>query len=139
MPDSDVMVREHLLNQPSVTGLLGTNINGSIYAAPDIPEHYDAAKGPCIQIFRTGGHSHPEILELDEPLVHVRVWADQQKYKLASDVYQAVKAVLHGADVTLNSGTLMSAAEVMGPMPRTDPDTSWVYIDSDYQLMARPN
>ena len=136
-----VLIRQHLLNQSSVTSLLGTsNINGSIYATPDLPEHYDAAKGPCVQIFRTGGHSHVEIPDLIEPIVHIRVWADQEKYKLAADVYGAVHDVLHGAnEVTLPSGTISYAYEAMGPTELTDPDSSWVMINSQYQVMARPN
>lgn len=140
MVDAEDLIREHLLTQAGVVSLLGTNINGSIYAAPDLPEHYDAAKGPCIQLYRMGGHAHPEILELVEPIVHIRVWADQQKYALASRVYGAVHDALHGInEITLTDGTILSAVEAVGPTPATDPDTSWVMIDSSYQVMARPN
>jgi hypothetical protein len=87
-----------------------------------------------------GGHSHPEIPELVEPIIHIRVWADQQKYKLASDVYGAVHDALHGVnEITLTRGTILSAIEAMGPTELTDPDSSWVMIDSSYQVMARPN
>jgi hypothetical protein len=138
--NANSLIRQYLLTQSTVTNLLGTNKDGSIYAAPDLPEHYDAAKGPCIQLFRTGGMSHPEIPELVEPIVHIRVWADQQKYKLASDVYGAVHDVLHGVnEITLSSGTIISAIEATGPTELTDPDSSWVMVNSSYQVMARPN
>jgi len=138
--DATVLIRQHLLTKASVTNLLGTNANGSIYAAPDLPEHYDAAKGPCIQIFRMGGRTHPEIPELIEPIVVIRVWADQEKYKLASDVYGAIHDALHGINgLTLSSGTINRAMEEHGPTEKTDPDSSWVVIDSIYQLEVRPN
>jgi hypothetical protein len=140
MVNALVLIRQYLLTQATVTNLLGTNKDGSVYAAPDLPEHYDAAKGACVQLFRMGGTTHPEITELVEPIVHIRVWADQQKYKLASDVYGAVHDVLHGAnEITLSSGTIISAIEATGPTELTDPDSSWVMINSSYQVMARPN
>jgi hypothetical protein len=140
MVDVPVLVREHLLTQAAVTALLGTNANSSIYAAPDMPQTFDAAKGPAIQIIRAGGLTHPEILELVEARIQLRVWADQQKYQLVSDVYGAVHDALHGLNgISLTDGTILSATEVTGPQEMTDPDTSWVTINSFYQVMARPN
>lgn len=140
MIDAAVLIREHLLNQGPLTALLGSNANNSIYAAPDLPEHYDAANGPCVQIYRMGGHSHPEIPELIEAKVEIRVWADQQKYKVASDVYGAVHDSLHGInEITLTRGTISQCQETFGPTERTDPDSSWVMIESIYEVTARPN
>lgn len=140
MVDVAILIREHLLTQAAVTALLGTNANSSIYAAPDMPEHFDAEQGPAIQIIRAGGLTHPEILELVDARIQLRVWADQQKYQLVSDVYGAVHDALHGLnEATLTDGTILSALEITGPQEMTDPDTSWVTINSFYQVMARPN
>ncbi len=140
MVDAAVLIREHLLNQAAVVVLLGSNLNGSVYAAPDLPEKFDPKLGPCVQLYRMGGHSHPEIPELLEAIVHLRIWADQEKYQQASDLYGAVHDALHGAQqITLTEGTILSAIEAMGPTELTDPDSSWAMIDATYQVMARPN
>lgn len=140
MVDAALLVREHLLNQPAVVALLGTNLNGSIYAAADLPEHFDPKLGAAIQIFRSGGASHDEITVLVNARVQVRVWADVERYQLASDVYSAINDTLHGVTgVTLDDGTILSALEVTGPQEITDPDTGWATINSFYAVMARPN
>ena len=140
MVDAAVLVREHLLNQPEVTSLLGTNLNQSIYAAADLPEHFNPKLGPAIQVWRSGGTSHGEITQLVNAHVQIRVWADVEKYQLASDVYSAINDTLHGVTgVRLDDGTIMSALEATGPQEITDPDTAWVTINSVYAVMARPN
>jgi hypothetical protein len=138
--DVAVLIREHLLNQAAVIGLLGTNLNGSIYCASDLPEHFDPKLGPAIQIVRSGGTSHDEITVLVNARVQVRVWADIEKYQLASDVYGAINDTLHGVTmVTLPDGVILSALESTGPQEMTDPDTGWVSVNSFYAVMARPN
>jgi len=138
--DVAVLVREHLLNQAAIVALLGTNLNGSIYAATDLPEHFDPKLGPVIQIFRSGGTSHTEITVLVTARVQIRVWADVEKYQLASDVYGAINDTLHGVTgITLADGVILSALEATGPQEMTDPDTGWVAVNSFYAVMARPN
>ncbi len=135
-----MLVREHLLNQPIVLAFLGTNANQSIYAAADLPEHFDPRLGPVIQIYRSGGSSHSEILPLVNARVNVRVWADKEQYQLAADVYSAINDTLHGAtNVVLPDGVMMSALETTGAQEMTDPDTGWVAVNSFYAVMARPN
>ena len=140
MVDAPVLIRDFLLLQSSVVDLLGTNINASIYASYDLPEHFDPKKGPCIQIFWTGGRSHPEILPLVNARLQVRVWADDEQSDVAMQVYAALQDVLHGTtNVQLDDGYLMSALEVTGPEEMTDPNTGWVAVNSYYAVMARPN
>src|ERR1700739_4185302 len=123
MIDANLLVREYLLAQSSVTALLGTNANGSIYCGYDLPEHFDPTLGPAIQIFRMGGSSHPEILPLADARVHIRVWAAVEKALLASQVYGAVADVLHGlTKATVTDGTIVRAIEENGPLEMTDPD-----------------
>lgn len=139
MIDASVLVREYLLGQPAVTSLLGTNANGSIYCAFDLPEHFDPTLGPGIQIFRAGGHSHTEITALVDARVQVRVWADTEKYSAAADVYAAINDVLHGlCDTTVEDGTIVRSLEANGPSEFTDPDTGWVAVYAFYSILARP-
>ena len=140
MIDVTVLVREYLLGQSEVTALLGTNANGSIYAAYDLPEHFDPSKGPAIQIYRTGGKSHTEITSLVDARIMVRAWADVEKYSVASALYAAINDVLHGATrITLADGTILRALEVNGPIELTDPDTAWVAMYAFYAVLAAPN
>jgi hypothetical protein len=140
MVDVAILIREHLLNQAAVIALLGTNVNQSIYAASDLPEYFNADLGPGIQIFRSGGTSHPEILQVVNARVQIRVWAGQEKYVLAAQVYGAINDALHGVTgVTLPDGVILSALETTGPQEMTDPDSSWATINSFYAVMARPN
>lgn len=139
MVDVNLLVRKFLLAQSSITALLGTNANGSIYASSEIPEHADAVLGPFIQIFRSGGKSYEEILPMIAARVQVRAWADIGKKQIVANVYGAIFDALHGASVTLPEGVIMSALEVTGPQEMIDPDTKWVAINSFYTVMARPN
>lgn len=140
MVDVNLLLRKFLLSQTSVTDLLGTNANGSIYSSSDLPEHFDPSLGPAIQIFRSGGMSHEEILPLINARMQIRTWADVGKKKLAADVYGRIFDVLHGATgLVFAEGTIMSALEVTGPQEMTDPDTAWVAVNSFYTVMARPN
>jgi hypothetical protein len=140
MVDATVLVREYLLSQPEVTALLGTNANGSIYCAYDLPEHFDPKLGPCIQIFRAGGHSHVEITALIDARLCIRAWADQEQYSTASALYGAINDVLHGATkVVVADGAIVRAIEADGPLEMTDPDTAWVAMYAFYQVLARPN
>src|ERR1035438_2340190 len=96
MVDANLLLREYLLAQSTVTALLGTNTNGSIYCGYDLPEHFNPTLGPAIQIYRSGGHSHTEITPLIDARMMVRVWADVEKAYVASQVYGAINDVLHG-------------------------------------------
>lgn len=138
MVDVNFLVRKFLLSQSSVTALLGTNLNNSIYSSSDLPEHFDPKLGPAIQIFRSGGSSHEEILPLINARIQVRTWADVGKKKLAATVYGSIFDVLHGATAVFPEGTILSALEVTGPQEMTDPDTAWVAVNSFYTVMARP-
>jgi hypothetical protein len=134
------LVREFLLAQASVVAVLGTNEHSSIYAAPDLPERFDPKKGACIQLVRSGGIPPIEIPQLLTARLQVRVWTDQEQYLQASDVYGALRDVLHGAaNAALDEGMLLSALEVTGPQEMTDPETAWVSVNSFYTIMARPN
>jgi hypothetical protein len=136
--DAALLLREYLLGQSSVTALLGTNANGSIYCSYDLPEHFDPTLGPAIQIFRAGGHSHEEITVLLDARVQIRVWTDVEKYSLASAVYGAIHDVLHGAcGLTVTDGTIVRALEADGPLEMTDAGTGWVTMYAFYTVMAR--
>src|SRR5437879_217081 len=140
MVDVAVLGREFLLTQPAVIAVLGTNRDGSIYAADDLPEHYDPKLGAAIELSRSGGISPLEIPQIVNGRLQLRVWADQEKYQLASDVYGAVRDSLHGANnIALDEGYLLSAYEVTGPQEMTDPETGWVSANAFYLIMARPN
>lgn len=140
MVDVNLLLRKYLLSQVSVTGLLGTNSNGSIYSSADVPEKVDPIKGPFIQIFRSGGSAHEEVLPLVTARMQIRAWANVGQKKIASDVYSSIFDVLHGATgLVFPEGVIMSALEVTGPQEMTDPDTRWVAVNSFYSVMARPN
>lgn len=140
MVDANLLVRDYLLTQTPVTALLGTNANSSIYCGYDLPEHFDPKLGPAIQIFRSGGLSHPEITPLVDARVHIRVWADVEKPFLASRAYAAINDALHGVTgITLADGTIVRALEVTAPQEMTDPETGWVAVFAFYAVMARPN
>lgn len=139
MVDVAVILREYLLTQSAVTALLGSSPNSSIYAAYDLPEHFDAKLGPGIQIFRSGGHSHTEITPLVDARMMVRAWADVEQYSDCSDVYGAIHDALHGlCGYTVDDGTIVRALEVDGPHEMTDPEEGWVAMYAFYQVMARP-
>lgn len=140
MVDANLLLREYLLGQSEVTALLGTNINGSIYCGFDMPEHFDPALGPAIQLFRVGGRSHSEITVLADARIHIRVWAAVENAFLASKVYGAINDVLHGlCGYTVADGTIVRALEVTGPLEMTDPETGWVGVYAFYQVMVRPS
>lgn len=137
MIDVTVIIRDYLLTCPSLTSLLGTGADGSIYCSYDLPEHFDPKNGPAIQIFRAGGHSHVEIGDLVDARVQIRAWTDVEEYSLASKVYAALHDVLHGAcNITTADGTLSRAIEADGPIEMTDPDTAWVAMYAFYAVMA---
>lgn len=140
MVDANLLVREFLLGQTAVTALLGTNSNSSIYCGYDLPEHFDPALGPAIQIFRVGGASHSEITALVDARLHIRVWAGVEKAFLASQVYGVINDVLHGiTGITMADGTIIRALEVTGPSEMTDPNNGYVAVYAFYAVMARPN
>ena len=139
MIDAAVVLRDYLLGCPGVTALLGTNVNGSIYCAYDLPEHFDPVLGPAIQIFRAGGHSHDEITVLLDARVQIKVWADVERYSLASAVYGAINDALHGVcNVATADGTIVRALEADGPLEMTDPTNGWVSMYAFYSVMAKP-
>ena len=135
------MIRDFLLTQAALANLLGTgNANGAIYCTALLPEHYDAAKGPAVQLIRSGGLTEPEIPDLLEARLQIRIWADQEKDKLASDVYGQVHDALTPLQMFSNGrGTIMSATEITGPQEGSDPDSSWTFVNSFYTVVARPN
>ncbi len=140
MVDAAALAREFLLTLPTVTFLLGTNLNQSIYCSYDVPEHFNPKLGPIIQIFLSGGSSHPEILPLVNARVCLKVIADVERSTEAIAVYAAAQDGLHGTcNVALDEGYLMSALEITGPQEMTDPDTGWVAMQSFYAIKARPN
>jgi len=140
MVDVPVLLREYLLSQLSVTALLGTNLNGSIYAGSDLPEKFNPALGPGIQIFRAGGLNNAEIPQLIHSRVQIKIIADDEQYQVASDLYGAAFDALQGAtNLRLSDGTILSAEEVTGPAEMTDPATNWVSVYGFFAVMARPN
>ena len=138
MVDANVLVREWLLAQTSVTSLIGTgNINGGVYCG-DVPEHFDPTLGPCIQIQRQGGSSHSEIPAVIDARMHIRVWAGVEQYLSASQLYSAVRDVMHGAEmVQLADGFVIRCIETVPGQDVTDPDTGWATVFGFFQLMAR--
>jgi hypothetical protein len=137
--DAGLLVSEFLEGQSSVTSLLGTNANGSIYNGFDLPERFNPSLGPAIQVYRAGGASHKEIPSLVDARVMVRAWADREQYSLVASVYAAVHDVLHGiTKQTVTDGTIVRCLEVSGPFEFTDPETAWVATYAFYQVQAHP-
>lgn len=142
MVDVNLLLRNYLLSQASVTNLLGTNLNGSIYALSNLPAYFNPVLGPAIQLFRSGGKGHEEIVSMVEARMQIRTWADKGdgNKKVAARLYGSIFDVLHGATrLVLPEGTILSALEVTGPQEMTDPDTGWVAVNSFYTVMAIPN
>lgn len=140
MVDVAVLVREFLLLQSNLITGLGVDLSGRIYAAADLPEGFDPKQGPGVQLVRSGGIPPIEIPTLIEARLQVRVWADQERYQLASDVYGAVRDPLHAvSNAMLSEGVLLTAYEVTGPQEMSDPETGWVMVNSFYTVLARPN
>jgi hypothetical protein len=137
--DANLVIRQFLLSQSEVTALLGTNQNGSVYCGYDLPEGFDPTLGPGIQIYRAGGHSHPEIKPLVEGRVIVRAWAGPEEALVASTLYGAINDVLHGTcGASVAAGTIVSAIEVTGPFEMTDPETGWIAVYAFYRILAVP-
>lgn len=137
MVDANLVLREFLLSQPEVTALLGTNQNGSIYCGYDLPEHFDPTLGPAIQIFRTGGHTHPEIKAMVDARMCIRAWVSVENALQGSEVYGAINDVLHGlCGASVADGTIVRALEVTGPLEMTDPETGWIAVYAFYQVLA---
>jgi hypothetical protein len=135
--DANLVIRQFLLSQASVTSLLGTNQNGSIYCGYDLPEHFDPTLGPVIQIFRVGGHSHDEIKPMLDARMCIKVWVSPENALEGSQVYGAINDVLHGlCGQSEAAGTIVRALEVTGPLEMTDPETGWIAVYAFYQVLA---
>src|SRR4051812_19359406 len=122
----------------SITSLLGTNANSSIYAG-DLPERFDPLLGAAIQIQTVGGIPHSEVLPLLDERKQVRVWAGIEQYALARQIYGAVRDLIHGGqNVDFGAdGHVIRCIEVTSGQDVTDPDTGWATVLAFYQLMAR--
>lgn len=139
MVDANVIVGEYLSGQSGVTSLLGTNLGGSIYYGSSLPEHFDPALGPAIQLYRMGGRPHSEITVLVTARLCVRTWVAVEDAVLAAQLDGAIADVLHGlCGYTVTNGTIVTAQETSGPFEFTDPDTGWVGVYAFYQVMVRP-
>jgi hypothetical protein len=140
MVDTNVLIRKWILSAASITSLLGTNANGSVYCG-DLPEGFDPALGPAIQIVCSGGPvPHSEILSIVDERMQIRVWAGIEQYQLARQIYGAVRDLIHGATGITpagQNGTVIRCLEVVPGQNITDPDTGWATVLAFYQLMAR--
>lgn len=138
MIDPIKLVRRWLLGTASVTDLLGTNTGGSIYGGGDLPEKFDPALGPAIQIFVSSGTNAPEIREEVMPRLTIKCWANVNEYALARSVYRAVYDVMHGANMVDfgDDGRVISCQSVTQGQELTDPDTSWVNVVGFFVLDA---
>jgi len=140
MVDVNILLRQYLLSQTSVTALLGTNSNGSIYASADIPEKVSPALGPFIQIIQSGGSNYEEIPQIIIPRMMIRPWADVGEKKRVAALYRVIYDVLNGTyPAVFPEGVIMGAKQVTGPQEFTDPDTGWVALYGFYSIKARPN
>lgn len=138
MVDTNDIVRAWLLGVSSVTDLLGTNANESIYATPDLPEHFDPALGPVIQVFNAGGVPHGEIPPLVNDRKCLKVWGNFGKNKLVKSVFAACFDLMHGANmVTINGfGTITKCQFETMPQEITDPDTGWPFLQAYFNIEA---
>jgi hypothetical protein len=137
MVDVNALIRHLLLSSTAVTSLLGTNAGGSIYAGA-LPEHFDPALGPGIQLLAAGGSSHDEVDGLVDRRVQVRVWANVYQYELANQVFGAIHDSLHG-QTNLSAGSfgkVVRALEASGPNHMDDPDTGWATVYGFFTVMA---
>jgi hypothetical protein len=138
MVDTNTLLRFWLLSAASITSLLGTNINGSIYCG-DIPDTFDPTLGLAIEISGAGGSSHPEINTITDDRKMVRIWAGANEFLKARVLYNAVNSLIHTAtNVDLQTkGYMMRCIEVTSGMDITDPDSGWATVVAFYKLMAR--
>jgi len=84
--DSNSIIREFLVNQTTLTGVVGERI-----FIPRLPEDTEL---PAIGFFTRGGSSHPYIPGLVSPSVQFDCWADTAVE--AREVYRALYDVLQG-------------------------------------------
>lgn len=138
MVDTNTLLREWLLSSSSITSLLGTNAAGSIYCG-DLPEGVDPALGAAIQIQTAGGTPHNEVLPMLDDRKQIRIWANVGQYKLARQIYGAVRDLIHGGQsVDFGAdGHVIRCIEVTSGQDVTDPDTGWATVLAFFQLMAR--
>jgi hypothetical protein len=138
MIDTNLLLRDWLLSSSSITSLLGTNANGSIYCG-DLPEKVDPSLGAVIQIQGVGGTPHTEVLPMADDRKQIRIWANVGQYKLARQIYGAVRDLIHGGqNVDFGAdGHVIRCIEVTSGQDVTDPDTGWATVLAFYQLMAR--
>lgn len=130
MVDPLRIVQRWLLGSSSVTALLGTNDNGSIYGGGDLPEGFDPKLGPCVQFFVASGTSAPELTKEIMPRMAVKCWANVNEYQVARNLFAAVHDVMHGATMVDfgDDGRLLSCQVATQGQELTDPDTSWVCV-----------
>lgn len=139
MIDTNVALRQWLLTFTSITSLLGTNANNSIYGG-DLPEHFDPALGAGIQIFTAGGSSDSEIVVLVRERKQIRVWAGTEQYDVARAIYGAIHDAIHGQSMVVlgapANGTIVTCNEVSSGQDITDPDTGWATVVAFYEIRA---
>lgn len=139
MVDTNALVTKWLRNIPALTSLLPTRgTTNSIYAV-SLPPKFSPSDGPAITIMANGGLSHPEINDLIQPRLQIKVWADVLQYEIARQVYGVLFDSIHGkGNITISgAGTIMSCYEITPPQDLADPDMEWATVISFYQLIAR--
>lgn len=136
MIDPIRIVQRWLLGSTSVTALLGTNDAGSVYGGGDLPEGFDPDLGPCVQIYGSGGTSHEELTAEIMPRITIKCWSGVNGYAVSRALAAAVHDVIHGADMVDfgDDGRVLSGQCVQQPQDITDPDDSWVYTMTIYQM-----
>lgn len=132
------IVQLWLLGESSVTDLLGTNPAGSIYGGSDLPEKFDPELGPAVQVTLAGGTVHAEIIGETMSRVQVKAWANVNEYKLAHELFRAVYAVMHGANMVDfgDDGRILSCQATTPGQDVTDPDVSWVSVLGFFEVDA---
>lgn len=141
MVDTGVMLRAWLLQQGAITELIGTgNAAQGIYAMPDLPENFDPANGPGLQLHTLGGPKpHTELITIVDEKIQLRAWADKKQYTLARQLYGLARDVMHGAcgvDLTPN-GFIIRCIEILPGQDISDPDIGWASVIAQFQVMAR--
>lgn len=151
MIDANLLLRTWLLSD-SVTTKQGEVLTNPLTAVIDntrvwggsLPEGFDPSEGPGIVIVRggsgmtSGGKAENEI-PLTNPHVQVKVWAEENKFQVASEIYSLIHDWIDGRnDIDFgDKGYLMSCNESVEPQDLRDPETRFSTVFGYFDMQLR--
>lgn len=133
MVDTNVLVRQYLLQNSTLLALLGP-----YQVMGHLPEKFNPLSGPIVVVNTEGGNAHPEI-PIQTQRVKIRVWAGVDGYQIARQVYGVVHDWLHGQnDLDFGDfGTILASIETVTGQDITDPDSGWATVLAYYDVTVR--